>query len=109
MAAPSRLETLWLYGNPVGDAGAWLLASSETVMSRLREVNLAGCGLSDHGARAFLVSPWSEGLERLIRDPGLRADLGRAGEERLRRDFALGPNIAGLAKLFGLTAREDAA
>ena len=48
-------------------------------------------------------------LERLIRDPALRQRLGEAGEARLRRDFALDSNIAGLAALFGLEAREDAA
>jgi glycosyltransferase involved in cell wall biosynthesis len=70
--------------------------------------------LIEEGRTGLLVPPddraaLTQALERLIREPSLRESLGRAGEERLRRDFALGPNIAGLAALFGLKAEEDAA
>jgi glycosyltransferase involved in cell wall biosynthesis len=70
--------------------------------------------LIEEGRTGLLVPPddraaLTQALERLIREPSLRESLGRAGEERLRRDFALGPNIAGLAALFGLTVEEDAA
>ncbi len=93
--------------NVLMEAQSQGLACLSTAISAIPE-------LIEEGRTGLLVPPddrsaLSEGLERLIRDPGLRAELGRAGEERLRRDFALGPNIAGLAKLFGLTAREDAA
>ena len=70
--------------------------------------------LIEDGKTGLLVPPedavaLGRALERLIRDPALRKRLGEAGEARLRRDFALESNIAGLAALFGLEAREDAA
>jgi glycosyltransferase involved in cell wall biosynthesis len=45
-------------------------------------------------------------LERLIRSPGLRRQLGTAGEARVRRDFDMGAGIDFLAERFGLS--EDA-
>ena len=42
-------------------------------------------------------------LLRLIRDPGLRERLGRAGCRRVREHFSLETGIAGLARRFGLS------
>ena len=44
------------------------------------------------------------GLERLIRDPGLRSRLGAAGLERLTRTFSHQAGIDRLAAKFGLPA-----
>jgi glycosyltransferase involved in cell wall biosynthesis len=43
-------------------------------------------------------------LEPLIRDPGLRESLGRAGQERLRSRFSMEAGIDRLARRFGLQA-----
>ncbi|MGF1610493.1 MAG: glycosyltransferase family 4 protein [Kiloniellales bacterium] len=48
-------------------------------------------------------------LTRLIGDPTLRARLGTAGAERMRRDFALDGGIDALAARFGLEPRARAA
>ena len=43
-------------------------------------------------------------LTRLIRDAGLRRDLGQAGATRVRESFSLAANIEGIASRFGIAA-----
>jgi glycosyltransferase involved in cell wall biosynthesis len=59
------------------------------------------------GANGLLVEPGDRAglaaaLERLIRDPELRARLGAAGEARVRDEFAMEAGIDDLAARFGL-------
>jgi glycosyltransferase involved in cell wall biosynthesis len=71
--------------------------------------------LIEDGKTGLLVPPerpeaLARALERLIRDPALRLALGRAGEERVRSAFALGPGIDRLfARLDGAAALRAAA
>lgn len=44
----------------------------------------------------------SEALQRLIRDPALRQNLGQAGEQRVRQVFSMEAGIKELARRFGL-------
>jgi glycosyltransferase involved in cell wall biosynthesis len=65
--------------------------------------------LIDNGATGVLVDAESpdqlaQQLARLIRDPALRAELGRAGQSRLSERFALEANLVPLAQKFGLRA-----
>jgi colanic acid/amylovoran biosynthesis glycosyltransferase len=56
--------------------------------------------------RSGLLTPPRDGqaiadaLERLQRDPALRARLGQAGREKVLSDFDLATNAAALAKRF---------
>lgn len=54
------------------------------------------------------VPALTRALERLIRDPQLRARLGRAGQARLHAEFGLERNIGTLLDLLGVKAREAA-
>jgi glycosyltransferase involved in cell wall biosynthesis len=61
--------------------------------------------LVEDGISGILVKPrdpaaLANALERLARDPGLRARLGAAGRERVLRDFDLAANAQTLAALF---------
>ena len=63
--------------------------------------------LIQHGATGLLTPPanpgrLAEALLTLIRDPAGRAQLGAAGERRVRRLFAIDPGIDALAERFGL-------
>ena len=66
----------------------WRHASKKTVSGRL----------VPPGDRAGLAAA----LAGLIADPALRGRLGRAGEARVRADFAMGRGIDRLAATFGL-------
>ena len=55
-----------------------------------------------HGRTGVMVPParpqaLTEALQRLIRDPQLRAKLGAAARERLARDFAMDPGVDRIA------------
>jgi glycosyltransferase involved in cell wall biosynthesis len=64
--------------------------------------------LIEEGRTGLLVPPGDRPavaavLERLIRSPGLRAQLGAAGEARVRREFDMRGGVAILAERFGLS------
>ncbi len=63
-AAPAALRALWLYGNPIGDAGAIALAEAPWTR-QLVELNLELTGLTDAGAAALVRSPYLGELRRL--------------------------------------------
>lgn len=71
---------------------------------------LPGIGeLIEDGASGVLVAPESaealaKALAALIADPARRDALGAAGKARLNANFALEPNLARLARKFGLPA-----
>jgi glycosyltransferase involved in cell wall biosynthesis len=50
------------------------------------------------------VAALAAGLERLVREPALRAALGAAGAERVRQSFDSAPGIARLAAKFSREA-----
>jgi colanic acid/amylovoran biosynthesis glycosyltransferase len=61
--------------------------------------------LVDDGVNGLLLPPGrddvvAEALERLARDPALRARWGRAGRERVLRDYDVGQSAAVLESLF---------
>ncbi len=63
--------------------------------------------LIEHGRTGLLVppgepAPLAEALAGLIRDPDMRARLGRAGLRRVHTSFAMSQGIEQLAALFGL-------
>jgi glycosyltransferase involved in cell wall biosynthesis len=63
--------------------------------------------LIEDGETGLLVAPrdvagLAAALGRLVGDPGLRADLGAAGERRVREHFAHDRCLHHLARLFGL-------
>jgi len=65
--------------------------------------------LVDDGVSGVLVPPGdvaalAAALERLIREPLLRATLGAAGLARMRADFDHGAAVGDLARRFGLAA-----
>jgi glycosyltransferase involved in cell wall biosynthesis len=70
--------------------------------------------LVEHGVSGILVEPgnapaFSEALEALSRDAELRRRLGRAGAEKVLREFDLSRNVAQLAALLlGEENHEDA-
>ena len=71
--------------------------------------------LVESGRTGLLVEPGdienlAQSLTRLIREPGLRRDLGAAAAHKVRESFSLSRNIAGIAERFGLAEdRERAA
>jgi len=71
--------------------------------------------LVESGRTGLLVEPGdienlAQSLARLIREPGLRRDLGAAAAHKVRESFSLSRNIAGIAERFGLAEdRERAA
>jgi len=70
--------------------------------------------LIEDGRTGALVAPadpaaLAAALERMIRGPALRRQLGEAGEARVRRDFDMRAGIAHLAEQFGLTPVRSAA
>ena len=72
------------------------------------------CELVDDGRSGLLVPPGdrpalAQALERLMRDPALRAELGAAGARRVRHDFDMANGIGQLAARFGLPPRRLAA
>jgi glycosyltransferase involved in cell wall biosynthesis len=63
--------------------------------------------LIENGVTGMLVDPEStdqlaQQIARLIRDPALRAEIGRAGQARTGARFAFEQNLAPLAQKFGL-------
>jgi glycosyltransferase involved in cell wall biosynthesis len=69
--------------------------------------------LIEDGRTGLLVPPgdrpeWAAALERLIRSPALRQQLGAAGEARVRRDFDMRAGIGFLAERFGLPEQKPA-
>ncbi len=65
------------------------------------------------GVTGMMVPPQSPAelaaaLARLIAEPARRAMLGAAGEQRVRRDFAMQPGIAHLAAKFAATGTDTA-
>jgi glycosyltransferase involved in cell wall biosynthesis len=69
--------------------------------------------LIDNGRTGVLVPPGNPkalaaAIEGLIRAPALRAQIGAAGETRVRRDFDMRAGLAVLAARFGLPAEPEA-
>jgi colanic acid/amylovoran biosynthesis glycosyltransferase len=65
--------------------------------------------LVDNGVNGILVMPRdvtgiADSLEHLANDPGLRAQMGQAGRQKIREQFDLEKNAAVLATLFGFKA-----
>jgi glycosyltransferase involved in cell wall biosynthesis len=61
------------------------------------------CRIVEHGTTGFLAGAgeWSEVLENLYRDPGLRTRLGAAGRRTVEREYSLqawAPRLADLLK-----------
>lgn len=70
--------------------------------------------LVESGRTGLLVEPGdiqglAQCLARLVRDPGLRLDLGAAAMRRVRDSFSLAGNIAGIAARFGLAEDREPA
>ena len=86
--------------NVLMEAQSQGLAAVATRVSAVPELIEDGINglLVEPGDRAALAAA----LERLIRDPALRARLGAAGEARVRADFAMEAGIDDLARRFGL-------
>jgi glycosyltransferase involved in cell wall biosynthesis/cellulose synthase/poly-beta-1,6-N-acetylglucosamine synthase-like glycosyltransferase len=87
-------------GIPVAlmEAMACGLPVVSTVLSGIPE-------LVEDGVSGFLVQPrdtvaLADALERLARDPGLRARMGKAGRAKVRREFDLSANAERLWNLF---------
>jgi glycosyltransferase involved in cell wall biosynthesis len=82
--------------------GLAVLASNLSAVPELVEDGVTGCLVPPEDAGAL-----ARELERLIRDPGLRDRLGRAGQDRVGSRFSLEAGIDRLAARFGLaqTAR----
>jgi hypothetical protein len=68
LASPhwGRLTVLRLANNPLGDAGARLLAEAARALGRLRCLELNNCGLGEEGVRALAHGPALRRLERLV-------------------------------------------
>ena len=86
--------------NVLAEAQSQALACVATNVSGIPELIVAG----DTG---LLVEPeapeaLARALEALIRDPARRAALGEAGRRRVEATFRLEPNLARLARRFGL-------
>jgi glycosyltransferase involved in cell wall biosynthesis len=63
---------------------------------------------NDVGLLATTPGEWIEALSRLIRDPGLRGQMGRAGRSKVESEFSLdawGPRLADLLTDAANTAR----
>lgn len=63
--------------------------------------------LIEHGKSGILVEPGdrqalANAIERTVRNPRLRQNLGQAAAIRVREDFSLAGNIQGIAARFGL-------
>ena len=61
---PSTFRRLVLANNPLGDAGARLLASCPELA--VEELDLSECGIDQDGAAALASAPWADGLVRLV-------------------------------------------
>ena len=88
--------------NVLMEAQSQGLAVLSTRVSAIPELILDGvtgtlCDPAD--PKAFAAA-----LARLIGDPALRRQLGRAGAERVRTSFSFASNVAGIAARFGLPA-----
>lgn len=88
--------------NVLMEAQSQGLAVLSTRVSAIPELILDGvtgtlCDPAD--PKAFAAA-----LARLIGDPALRRQLGRAGAERVRTSFSFAANVAGIAARFGLPA-----
>ena len=58
------------------------------------------------GETGYIVNPFdtevfAEGLERLLRDSGLRREMGWRGRERVRRSFSLEQQVAKMVAIYG--------
>jgi colanic acid/amylovoran biosynthesis glycosyltransferase len=70
--------------------------------------------LVDDGVSGFLVRPGrvdelTDRLARLLRDPGLRASMGRAGRAKVAEEYDLKRNVGALARLLRADHPEGAA
>lgn len=116
----------------LGQADVAVLASRPTRQGKREGIPVAlmeamACGLPvvstsisgipelvESGRTGFLVPPadavaLADALEALAADPGLRARMGRAGRERVVRDFDLRSGARALLRLIEAAARPEAA
>lgn len=68
--------------------------------------------LVESGTTGFLVPPHdaqglADAVQKLAQDPALRRRMGRAGREKVVRDFDLRKNAAALGRLFKASAASD--
>jgi len=80
---PMTYQRLVLSGNPLGDAGALVLAHANELSVEVLE--LAECGIDEAGALALASAPWAKGIVRLNLHGNL-LDKG-AGRVALRDTF----------------------
>jgi glycosyltransferase involved in cell wall biosynthesis len=90
--------------NVLAEAQSQGLACIATTVSAIPE-------LIEDGRTGLLVAPdepeaLARALGSLISDPARRRSLGMAGRARVAREFALEPNLARLARKFGLDATQ---
>ncbi len=62
-ARPATFHRLNLAGNPLGDAGARVLAGAKEL--EVEELDLGDCGIDQAGALALAEAPWADGIVKL--------------------------------------------
>lgn len=75
-ARPATFRRLVLAGNPLGDAGATVLAEARELA--VEELDLSECGIDQAGARALSKAPWSDGIVKLVMTGNLIKGESRA-------------------------------
>jgi glycosyltransferase involved in cell wall biosynthesis len=105
----ARVAVLASHPTPQGKREGVPVALMEAMAAGLPVVSTAISGipeLVEHEVTGLLVpsgdaAAFADALERLARDAWLREQFGRAGRERVRREFNLRTNTRQLLELFG--------